>query len=97
MNDVTHNGHVRNIAIGTVSILMIPVIGMLVSDEWQWGVLDFVVMSILIFGTGLAYEFTSRKLTSSTSRIFAGLGFFLALFVIWVELATDGISRALGL
>jgi hypothetical protein len=97
MNDIAHKGHIRNIAIGTVAILMIPVIGMLVSDGWNWGPLDFVIMGALIFGTGLAYELTSRRLKSSTSRIFAGLGFFLGLLVIWVELATDGISRALGL
>ena len=97
MNDVNHKGHIRNIALGTVGILLIPFIAMFFTEEVQWGFMDFVIMGALIFGTGLAYEFTSRKLNDPVQRVLAGVGFFLILFTIWVELATDGVSRALGL
>ena len=49
------------VALGTVAILMIPFVGMQISNDWNWSLFDFIVMGALIFGTGLAYVLIARK------------------------------------
>ena len=68
-------------------ILLIPFIGMQFSDEINWTSSDFVVMGLLLFGTGLAIEFALRKLKSTRSRIIVCSVILISLFIIWAELA----------
>src|SRR5690606_16550958 len=51
------------VAIGTLSLLMIPWIAMFFTDSVQWSVIDFVIMGILLFSTGLAYVLVTRQST----------------------------------
>lgn len=68
-------------------LLLLPLIGMQVSDEVDWDLFDFIVMGILLFGTALTIEFILRKVSSTQKRlIFCGI-VLLAFFVIWAELA----------
>ncbi len=72
------------VALGTGLLLMIPFIGMLVSDEWKWGLFDFVFMGALIFGTGLTFVLIARQMNNLFYRIavgVAGVAGFLLLFV----------------
>ena len=48
---------------------------------------DFVVMGILLFGTGLAIEFAAKKLTNPVYRVAAIIVIVAALLLIWAELA----------
>ena len=49
------------VALGTVVLLVIPFVGMRISNDWNWSLFDFIVMGALILGTGLAYVLITRK------------------------------------
>lgn len=80
-------------AVGTVLILLIPLalqltIGTGVDGQgFNWKPGDFLVMGILLFGTGLALEFAAKTLTNPTYRLAAIIAIVLALLLIWAELA----------
>ena len=68
-------------------ILLIPFIGMQVSNEVNWSSSDFVIMGILLFLSGLAINFALSKLKTRKSKILACAIILLILFLIWAELA----------
>ena len=84
-------------AIATGLILLIPLVLTLLNPSasiyggkgggWDWMPGDFVVMGILLFGTGLALEFTAKKLTNPVYRVAAMIAIVAALLLIWAELA----------
>jgi len=86
-DQVSHDGHILRVIIGTGVILLIPLVAMLVSDEVQWSIWDFVIMGVLLLGAGLLYEFASRRLNSAPQRLLAGVIVAVAVLTIWVELA----------
>jgi hypothetical protein len=53
---------VVRVAIVTALILLLPLVGMQVTDEVDWGVADFVLAAALLVGTGLLlHELAARK------------------------------------
>lgn len=70
-----------------VFLLFIPFIAMQFTTEVNWKISDFVIMGALLLGTGLAFEFTLRKITSTKYRIIVGATVFVVFFLIWAELA----------
>ena len=68
-------------------ILLIPFIGMQISDEVNWTSSDFVIMGILLFLTGLTINFALSKFRTLKSRIIACAVILSVLFIIWAELA----------
>src|SRR5688572_12275692 len=93
--------HLVRPAIGTALILLIPLVmtvldrGKPPGDGWRWGPGDFVAMGALLFGAGVTYEVLAGKLDRKVHRIAAGIAIVLCVLAIWVELAVDGVSRAL--
>jgi len=75
------------ILVGTAVLLLIPALGMLLSDEMAWGVGDFVAAAVLLAGTGLTYELVTRRLGQRAHRIAVGLLLAGALLAVWAELA----------
>ncbi|MFO7745050.1 MAG: hypothetical protein R6V36_06690 [Psychroflexus sp.] len=68
-------------------LLLIPFIGMQISDEVNWSTFDFLVMGVLLIMLALSIELTLRIFKSNKARlIFIGLILFL-FFLIWAELA----------
>ncbi len=68
-------------------LLLIPLIAMQFTDEVNWSAFDFLLMGILLTGTGLVCELILRNVTKTGFRIAmtaAALGSFL---LIWMELA----------
>ena len=49
-------------------------------------------MGALLFGAGLTYELTARKLSSKGERIWLGLIVLGVVLAVWIELAVGGIS-----
>ena len=89
-------------AVVVAFILLIPLVLTLLGsgvdgEGWNWKLGDFIVMGVLLFGTGLALDFAVRKLTNPVYRVFAVIAIVVALVLIWVELAVDGVSQALAL
>ncbi|MDI9880218.1 hypothetical protein [Flectobacillus longus] len=72
---------------GALSILLIPLIAMQLTNEVQWSVFDFIVAGILLTGTGATLELLLRKFKTFKSRFIAGAVLLIIFFLIWAELA----------
>jgi len=73
--------------IGIISLLSIPAIAMLFTNEVNWTIFDFIAMGALLLGAGLTGEYILRKVIHKTNRIILIAGLLLILVVIWAELA----------
>jgi hypothetical protein len=80
------------IALATVAILMIPFVGMQMSNDWNWSLFEFIVMGALIFGTGLAYVLIARKGGTTAYRFAVGLALAAAFLLVWINLAVGVIG-----
>ncbi len=70
-----------------VIFLLIPFVAGQYMDEVNWTASDYVIMGILLLGTGIAVELVLRFVKTTRSRIalvVVVLGLFL---LIWAELA----------
>ena len=70
-----------------VLILLIPFIAMQFTTDVNWTLLDFVIMGILLLGTGLLCELVLRKVKKTTHRIAISGVILVLLLLIWAELA----------
>lgn len=75
------------VAIATASILMVPLVAMQFTGEVNWSPFDFIVMGILLFGSGLTYVLISRISESIAYRTAVGVAVVAGLLLIWVNLA----------
>lgn len=75
------------VALGTVLLLMVPLIAMQFTPEVNWSVSDFIVMGSLIFGTGVLIMLALRSAEHLAYR--AGLIIMIgaSFLMIWVNLA----------
>ena len=71
----------------TLFTLSLPLIGMHLSDDVAWTLGDFGVAAALLASAGLAIAFLLTRLHTLPKRIAGAAGVFLALAVIWVQLA----------
>lgn len=68
-------------------LLLVPLIAMQFTNEVDWKLGDFLVMGVLLLGTGLLCEIVIRRTKSIKQRIiFCGVILF-ALLIVWAELA----------
>ncbi|MHC2991603.1 membrane protein [Pontibacter sp. HJ8] len=84
---MTQNRRLIGIILTVVFILLIPFIAMQFTDEVNWGLFDFIVMGVLLLGTGLLCELVMRKVKNMDYRIGILALILIALFLIWAELA----------
>ena len=68
-------------------ILLIPLIAMQFTNEVNWTSSDFIMMGVLLSGTGLLSEFVMRKVKSIDNRILIIGAILLVFILIWAELA----------
>lgn len=71
----------------TLCLLVIPAIGMLFSDDVNWGPEDFLVTGGLIFGLGVLIALARQRISKKRRRI-AVIAFGILVFLLlWLELA----------
>ena len=75
------------VAFVTTFILMIPLVSMQFTDEVNWDLMDFVVMGVLLFSTGLIYVLVSKTSENLVYRIAVGISVVSGLLLIWINLA----------
>lgn len=81
------NKRLIGILLGIVSLLLIPFIAMQFTNEVKWTLLDFVVMGMLLLGTGLLCELVMRKVRNIKYRIAICAVVIIAFLAVWAELA----------
>ena len=59
------------VGLATALVVLLPLAGSLVSDDWNWGVADFVLAAALVAGTGMLLELAARKPGSVVFRLAA--------------------------
>ncbi|MFD2245555.1 hypothetical protein [Pontibacter ruber] len=84
---ITQNKRFTGIVLTVALLLSIPLIAMQFTDEVNWGLFDFVVMGILLLGTGFLCELVLRKVHKTEDRIMLLAALLVMLFLIWAELA----------
>jgi len=80
-NDITR------VFFAMLAVLCVPLIAMQFSNEVNWSGMDFAVAGTLLFGTGLGYVLTARKVRSQKQRLIISLVLAAILIVAWLELA----------
>lgn len=68
-------------------LLAIPFIAMQFTSEVNWSLMDFIVMGVLLMGTGLVIDFIWRKAKHTQHKILIGSLVLLTFLLIWAELA----------
>ena len=68
-------------------ILIIPLVGTILSDQIDWGILDFLVMGIILLIVGMVLSVVSQKIKNPRKKFFYNLVIMLIFFLIWAELA----------
>ena len=68
-------------------LLSIPLVAMQFTTEVNWKFGDFIIMGILLLGTGLLCELVLRKIQKPQHRVLLCGILVLALFLVWAELA----------
>ncbi|MEP0949751.1 MULTISPECIES: hypothetical protein [Cyanophyceae] len=86
-NIIMQNKNIIYLALGTASILLLPLLAMLFTDQMVWDLIDFIVAGALIFGTGLAYELVAKKGGTMAYRVAVGIALAAAFLLVWMNLA----------
>jgi hypothetical protein len=73
-------------------LLLIPLAAMQFTDEVVWTFFDFAVAGILLYSTGLTYEFVARRGGNFFYRAAFGAALASALILVWVNLAVGVIG-----
>ena len=68
-------------------ILIIPLVLTILSDQFDWGILDFLVMGIILLIVGMTLSVVSQKIKNPRKKFFYNLVIMLIFFLIWAELA----------
>ena len=68
-------------------LLLIPLIGMTITDEINWSAFDFIIMGSLLIALSIGINLVSTRLKNLKNR-FLYIGILVLIFMlIWAELA----------
>lgn len=84
---ITQNKRLVGILLSVVLLLSIPLIAMQFTNEVDWSLFDFVIMGVLLLGTGLSCELVMRKVRNVERRLVICGVILVVFFLIWAELA----------
>lgn len=84
---MTQNKRLAGIIFTAALLLLVPLVAMQFTSEVKWSFFDFLVAGFLLFGTGLLLELILRKVKTIRQRIILCVVLFIALALIWAELA----------
>jgi hypothetical protein len=84
---ITQNKIFLWIALVTGFILILPLVAMKFTSDVNWTIQDFIIMGVLLFGTGSIFVFLARKMQKKKYRIAIGFILVLSFLYIWAELA----------
>lgn len=68
-------------------LLLIPLIGMMLTDEINWTVFDFIIMGVFLLLLGIGIDAIIRKTENKRNRILYIALLIVVFLLIWGELA----------
>jgi hypothetical protein len=78
------------VTLAPLPVLLIPLIGVMSSQEWKWTWHDFLGAWVILAATTFAYRLlVSRKSANLTYRLGAGLAVVTGFFITWTNLAVQ--------
>lgn len=81
------NLSISNKALYPLTLLIIPLIGIILTNMVDWSVFDFLLMGSLLLALGIVIELTIINFKQFNTRI-AIISFILLIFLMmWIELA----------
>jgi len=81
------NLNISKKALYPLSLLIIPLLGIILTNSVEWSMFDFLLMGSLLLVLGIGIELTSLNFKQLNTRI-AIISFIILLFLlIWIELA----------
>ena len=93
---ITQNKRLYGILIMAMLLLLIPLIAMQFTNEVDWTLGDFLVMGVLLTGTGLMCELVLRNVKKIEHRLLLIAAILFGFFLIWAELAVGLLSKLLS-
>ncbi len=70
-----------------LALLCIPLLGNVLSKEFNWSASDFLVAGALLFTTAFLINLVRSKIKKQSHRILICIVILLTLALIWAELA----------
>jgi hypothetical protein len=75
------------IPLAALSLLLVPFVASLFTDEVQWSGLDYLIMGVMLLAVGSGIQWVLQKFQSRRNRMI-GVGLVVLLFLlVWAELA----------
>ena len=68
-------------------VLLVPLLAMQFSDDWNWKPADFIIIGILLAGMGLAHELITNGAKNNSRQVAIGIVLTAVMLLIWIELA----------
>lgn len=84
---ITRNRRLTAIVLAVLFLLMIPFTAMQFTNEVDWSLPDFIIMGVLLLGTGLMCELVLRKVRRTGYRLLICAAVLFAFLLVWAELA----------
>jgi hypothetical protein len=79
---------IMNIVMWSTAALLVPFVGNMFVDGWNWSAHDFLFAWVFFILLGLAFTFVTHKVSNPTYKKLAGLVVVAAFAAVWVMLAT---------
>lgn len=95
VSNFLRSNHVMLILLGTVLILLVPLVAMQFNDSVNWKLNDFVIAGLLLLAVGLMGDLVISKVHQKSHRIIALSALLIIFLYVWAELAV-GIFTNLG-
>lgn len=83
----TRNLKLDRTFIATSLILLVPLIAMQFTSEVDWKLSDFIIIGLMLIGTGLVIEVIIKNATNKRSQLILIGGVILLFLLTWAELA----------
>lgn len=90
---ITQNKRLYGILFTAMLLLLIPLIAMQFTNEVDWTLVDFLVMGVLLIGTGLMCELVLRKVKKIEHRVLLVAAILFGFFLVWAQLAVGLLSK----
>lgn len=78
------------VALAPLAVLLIPLVGVMVSEEWKWTFFDFVLAWVILAATTFVFRLiVTRKPANLAYRLAAGLAVGTGFLITWITAAVQ--------